>query len=928
MTTKDPKIDGGTPPVINVAGDWWYHHDRGASRRLRLERNHTISEGRGVLEQEWRTSHDTDGPLLEFFGEGQVRIRMRKDEDGWRGKWLGDDERECWLTRFNAAATGGRVLVITQHQGLSEALSLTAAVRDLKRAAPRLEIWVDTNHRDLWRHNPHVNVGCPNLVGRRGSVRYNLAEAASSANIQKIDACAEFLMEKLGIRFAISKLAPDVYLDDVERSLAPIAGFDVAQHYWLINADVKEDHTLKLWPPEHWQRIVDYLNGRGVKVVQMGHGAWRPNLNGVVNMADKTGLRDVLRLVYHASGVVTHLSFPMHLAAAFDKPCVVPAGGIISPYRGQYMTQRYLHTIGGLDCCRNQACGKQRAWTPQGSTHSKPDCLWIVSAGQDTKVGRCMQMIQPDRVIEAIENYYDDGSIAQMASAKAARAKTGGCQLTHGLGDCVQLLRMITAARSIGAAIPPFKYASNKKYLFETCGIAYCRDAAYVIGYPYDANFNHPDPANDQKANKLGADIEHMPFLDIDPKLVWEKTCQNDDLSPLVDLSGDNPWFDRLESLPPVKVVFHPHGVSFSAQKNLADNLIEEIQWRLVGKGYGVILLNWDDPKLKAINHPAVLKVDNWKWRDENRIRETLQLYAVCDLMIGVDSGPLHLCAFSRIQALGIFTEFHPSAVCLPRQKTVHMCRRKCSQWDQSINRAMLDRGWNIVDYEGSYPTGDAIVSQVVQMVPARRCSRFYAQHGEDEWMSQHWEQLQLPETGVFVEVGVGREEWGSNTLWLEERGWSGLLIEPDPRNIPTIKYRRSSSLVVEAACVAPGQEGMREFRLHPDSTLSGFLRQDGQPIRVSAATLDQILSNPAVSGKIARIDVLSIDTEGTELEVWAGFSPKRYRPKVVIIEYNTDGLPDRSKSIVEMLARDGYERTHKTDGNLIFTLSRRMTVV
>ena len=126
-----------------------------------------------------------------------------------------------------------------------------------------------------------------------------------------------------------------------------------------------------------------------------------------------------------------------------------------------------------------------------------------------------MQMIQPEQVIEAIEKYYDDGSIAQMASAKAARAKTGGCQLTHGLGDCVQLLRMITAARSIGGAIPPFKYASNKKYLFEACGIDYCRDAAYIIGY-----FLSCGPCSKRRLLKLpqvtnasSRDIEAMPSI-------------------------------------------------------------------------------------------------------------------------------------------------------------------------------------------------------------------------------------------------------------------------------------------------------------------------------------------------------------------------------------------------------------------------------
>ena len=37
----------------------------------------------------------------------------------------------------------------------------------------------------------------------------------------------------------------------------------------------------------------------------------------------------------------------------------------------------------------------------------------------------------------------------------------------------------------------------------------------------------------------------------------------------------------------------------------------------------------------------------------------------------------------------------------------------------------------------------------------------------------------------------------------------------------------------------------------------------------------------------IQKIDLLDIDVEGSEIDVWNSFDPEPYRPEVVIIEYS-----------------------------------------
>ncbi len=401
---------------------WWYHYAGGPRRPMHLRADGTIAEGKGEFEQAWTIQTRPDGvAVLRLSGaDGQPKAELTAVGDGWRGQWIFNpkDPRECRLEPMTAeeialerdpkpVAAGAAPLVVTQHQCPGDILCLTAALRDLKLAHPGMDLWYDGNHPALFENNPHVKIGRPPVAHRTLRAEYPGIGNSNQSNAHLISCFADFLMDKLGVKFRMTRLAPDLHLSEKERSLEPVANFDVSRHYWVLNAGMKWDFTLKLWPPEHWAKVIAYLNGRGIEVVQIGttHDGWNPTLEGVVNLVGKTPrIRDALRLIYHAAGVLTHLSFPMHAAAAFGKPCVIPGGGREPPQFIQYPTQRYLHTVGMLDCCRQQACWKSRAYVKPGQT---PDCLRIVEASQGMKVGQCMRMIQPDQVIAEIDRYYE-----------------------------------------------------------------------------------------------------------------------------------------------------------------------------------------------------------------------------------------------------------------------------------------------------------------------------------------------------------------------------------------------------------------------------------------------------------------------------------------------------------------------------------------
>jgi len=179
----------------------------------------------------------------------------------------------------------------------------------------------------------------------------------------------------------------------------------------------------------------------------------------------------------------------------------------------------------------------------------------------------------------------------------------------------------------------------------------------------------------------------------------------------------------------------------------------------------------------------------------------------------------------------------------------------------------------------------------------------YYSQFGEDEFLDKH---CQLPEKGVFVDVGAGGIE-NSNSYYFEQKGWQCLCIEPDKRHIGLDKRKLVDNRVVG------DEEKEVDFVYHHEPSLSG-LHHHNKSVSVSLPMfkLDTILANY----DIKKIDILSIDTEGNELAVLKGFSIDKYEPKYIIIEYKSWAVGDQENQICQLLK--GYRVVHKTPANLI----------
>ena len=167
---------------------------------------------------------------------------------------------------------------------------------------------------------------------------------------------------------------------------------------------------------------------------------------------------------------------------------------------------------------------------------------------------------------------------------------------------------------------------------------------------------------------------------------------------------------------------------------------------------------------------------------------------------------------------------------------------------------------------------------------------------------------------GVFVEVGANDPVAGSQTWLLEQKGWRGVLIEPQAAHCEKLRQQRKNSQVFQVACSAPENEGEMDLFVAEQDGASTLRRQRDThgtnfigTERVRVTTLDKML---AAAG-VGKIDFLSLDVEGHEIEVMRGFDFAKHRPALVLIE---DGVRDLSKH--RFLKARGYKLVKRTSLN------------
>ena len=313
------------------------------------------------------------------------------------------------------APAGKRKLILRNFQSPGDIVMLTAAVRDLMTAhGDKFEVAVRTSCPDLWDNNPWLTpLDEEDPEVEIIDMEYPLVHRSNDLPYHFIHGFRMFLEDRLDLRIPAGPFKGDIHLSDEERAWTgqyeELTGRD--EPFWIVNAGGKTDYTCKIWPADRWQAVVDGMNERGMRCAQIGLDApdhLHPDLKGVLDLRGKTTLRELVRLIYHSSGVMGPVSASMHLAAAVParpdrvrglRPAVIVAGGREATHWEEYPGHQFLHTIGRLDCCAGGGCWRSRVKPTEKEDEGTTSHLCVDLVGETP---RCMTMIQPSDVLRAV----------------------------------------------------------------------------------------------------------------------------------------------------------------------------------------------------------------------------------------------------------------------------------------------------------------------------------------------------------------------------------------------------------------------------------------------------------------------------------------------------------------------------------------------
>lgn len=320
----------------------------------------------------------------------------------------------------------GKRILLMHNRAPGDILVLTALVRDIALTYPgKFDICVKTSAMDFWANNPYIQQRPPSEHGSMDHFTICYGKGINHTHeYETVHFLAYFhraFNEKYNTDVRVHFPYPDVHLSPAEDT--PV----IEGRYWVLLSGGKSDFPAKVWRTDYFQKLVDLAAPHGIKFVQCGSadsGHWHPALQGTLDLVGRTNLRDMIRLVKYADGVVCGLTMSMHLAAAMQRPCVVLSGGREAWWWEAYVREnrglvcpekikiphRFLHTIGLLDCCKHHGCWKKKVSL---SDKGWSFCTRPIATG-GVPVSECLNMITPEHALTALLSYYLDGTLTPL----------------------------------------------------------------------------------------------------------------------------------------------------------------------------------------------------------------------------------------------------------------------------------------------------------------------------------------------------------------------------------------------------------------------------------------------------------------------------------------------------------------------------------
>jgi len=328
-----------------------------------------------------------------------------------------------------------RKLILKCGLAPGDIVMLTAAVRDLHYWYPhQFATDVRTACPDIWLNNPYLtrlHEDDPHV--QIIECDYPLIDQANHAPYHCLHGFIHFLNERLHLSIKPTFFRGDIHLSPQEKAWYSQVHELTAQPipFWIIDAGGKYDVPIKWWDPARYQEVVNHFRGK-IQFVQVGQaGHHHPRLLDVIDLRGQTTLRELIRLVHHAQGVLCPVTALMHLAAATPtrqdqpptRPCVVIAGAREPAHWEAYPGHQFIHTNAAVPCAGEGGCWKDRVHPLNDGDHrDHRDHLCVNVVGH---LPRCMDLISSMVVIDRIETFFRGGALSYLNPQQSRAAQRG-----------------------------------------------------------------------------------------------------------------------------------------------------------------------------------------------------------------------------------------------------------------------------------------------------------------------------------------------------------------------------------------------------------------------------------------------------------------------------------------------------------------------
>ena len=140
---------------------------------------------------------------------------------------------------------------------------------------------------------------------------------------------------------------------------------------------------------------------------------------------------------------------------------------------------------------------------------------------------------------------------------------------------------------------------------------------------------------------------------------------------------------------------------------------------------------------------------------------------------------------------------------------------------------------------------------------------------------------------GIYIDVGCHHPFLNNHSYLLYKSGWEGINIDIDYNSIDMFNFFRKSDVNIQTA-VTDHKGEVDLFFYHNRAAKNTISKEFGSDAKeqkkINSDTLNNIIENSKF--KNSKIDFVSIDVEGNEMNVLNGFNLKKYKPKLILLEF------------------------------------------